>query len=233
MLKAKKPVNYTVKTVEKHDDKATEFFQLMLAYYFQYQRQVIAAIAAFVIIVAAVFLYYRIQSNSEVEAAELLSTAFPLYESKQYELALNGDVANNITGLIEISQNFGSTPSGTIASYLAGYALLQSGKAEEAKTYFDNVSSDNPYLNAAAIAGAATYHEEQKDYAKAGSLYENAASKANNKLLSSRYLHLAGINYALAGNTGDALDCFEELKEKYKETSYGKDADKYIALYSK
>ena len=148
-------------------------------------------------------------------------------------MALNGDPANGITGLKEIADNYSGTPSGELATYYVGSFSYLLGKYDDAQTYFDEVNTDDNLIQAAAKAGYAATLELKNENADAAGQYLKAADLDKNSATSPRYLYLAGLNFAKAGKFDNAVDCFTEIKEKFEKSTYAKDADKYIALYSR
>lgn len=230
MLKSKKPVKVSHKEI-KEDQLVTAYTEV-LAYYYKFQKQILIAGVAFLVIVAGTAAYLFLKSSNEKEASELLSKVYPLIESNQTDLALNGDPKTGVVGLKAIADDFGSTPSGTVAEMYTAKYSYDLKKYDDAEKYYDAVSSEDPYMQSAAYAGLAATKEQKKEFADAASLYIKAAKTADLNVMSARYLHLAGLNLAEAGNYKESVETFTELKEKYKDSTYGKEADKYIALFS-
>lgn len=231
MLKAKKPIKITRKEIK--EDTFFTFYAQVIAFYYQYQKQVLIGLG---VLVAAVLLYVFVlfnKSSKEAEAAELFGKVHKFIEQANYQMALDGDPANAVTGLKEIADNYSGTPSGELATYYAGSFSYLLGKYDEAKTYFDAVDSDDPLIQSAAIAGYAATLELNKENEDAAKQYRKAADLAKNGATSPRYLYLAGLNYAQAKEFGKAVDCFTEIKEDFEKSSYAKDADKYIAMYNR
>ncbi|MCA0446344.1 MAG: tetratricopeptide repeat protein [Bacteroidetes bacterium] len=230
MLKSKKPVKVSHKEI-KEDQLVTAYTEV-LAYYYKFQKQILIAGVAFLVIVAGTAAYLFLKSSNEKEAADLLSKVYPFVESNQIDLALNGETKTGVIGLKAIADDFGSTPSGTVAELYTAKFSYDLKNYDEAEKYYDAISSDDPTLQSAAYSGLAAVKEQKKDFEAAAGLYIKAADQADNKALSPRFLHLAALNYAEAGNFKNAVSTLTDLKEKYKDSSYGKEADKFIALFS-
>lgn len=231
MLKAKKPVKITKKEIK--EDSFFTFYAQVLAFYYKFQKEVIIGLG---VVVAAILIYVLVWINNqsnESEAAELFGKVHQYVEQANYELALNGDPAKGIIGLKEIADNYGGTASGELATYYAGEFSYLLAKYDDAEKYFDDVNSDDPLIQAAAIAGYAATLEIKNENKDAAKKYKKAALLSKNDATTPRYLYLAGLNYAQAKEFDDAVDCFKEIKEDYEKSSYAKDADKYIAMYSK
>lgn len=230
MLKSKKPVKVSHKEI-KEDQLVTAYTEV-LAYYYKFQKQILIAGVAFLVIVVGIAAYLFLKSSNEKEAADLLSKVYPLVESNQVDLALNGDTKTGVVGLKAIADDFGSTPSGTVAELYTAKFSYDLKKYDDAEKYYDAISSNDPTLQSAAYSGLAAVKEQKKEYENAAKLYLKAADKADNKAISPRYLNLAALNFAEAGNYKDAVSALNDLKEKFKDSSYGKEADKFIALFS-
>lgn len=229
MLKAKKPVKVSQKEI-REDNLVTAYTRFM-GWYYKNERTVLIAGAALLLVIIGSISWAFLKSSQEEEAADLLAKVYPMVATQQWEKALNGDSTNASVGLAAIADDFSGTSSGSIAAFYAGKANMELGNYEQAFEYFDMVSSKSPHLEAAALGGMAAVYEHQKEPAKASDLYSKAAEKAGNPLLTPRYLYLAALTAAEAGEYSNAIDFLTDLKENYKDASYTRDADKLLALY--
>lgn len=229
MLKAKKPVKVSQKEI-REDNLVTAYTRFM-GWYYKNERTVLIAAAAVLLVIVGSISWVFIQGSQEEEAADLLAKVYPMVSTQQWEKALNGDSTTASVGLAAIADDYSGTASGSIAAYYAGKASMELGNYEQAFDYFDQVSSKSSHLEAAALGGMAAVYEHQKEPSKASDLYSKAAAKAANSLLTPRYLYLAALTAAEAGDYADAIDYLTDLKETYKEASYTRDADKLLALY--
>lgn len=228
MLKARKQISHK----EIKEDQLITFYSKVADFYYKFQNQILIGLGVLVAAVLLSVLYFWNQSSKETEAAELFAKVHTLIEQANYEKAIDGDPALQITGLKAIADDFNGTPTGELAAFYTGSYYYNLKKFDEAKEYFNEVDSSDPLIQSAAIAGYAATLEVAKEYADAASKYKKAAKLAKNSIASPRYLYLAGLNYAEAKELSSAVDCFKDIKENYEKSSYAKDADKYIAMYS-
>ena len=173
----------------------------------------IAGIA--LIVIAAGIWYYTNQYKPSVnkEANESSFMAMRYAQNDSLAKALNGDGIN--LGLKDIADEFGSTPAGNQASYLAGRALMEEGKYDEALEYLNDASFDDEILGAMAIALKGDCHSELGDYSKAGDVYMKAANARTNDMTTPYALLKAGVAYEEAGELSDALSAYNRVSEDY------------------
>ena len=99
-------------------------------------RQVGIAVGALVTVVLILFAYntYIVQPKAE-EAAKEMAKAIKWFETDSMDLALNGN--NAYFGLLDIMDEYSSTPSGNSAHYYAGIAYYTNGDFESAIDQMD------------------------------------------------------------------------------------------------
>mgnify|MGYP000088398523 CR=1 FL=1 len=176
----------------------------------------IAGIA--LIIVAAGIWYYTNQYKPSVvrEANESSFMAMRYAQQDSLSKALNGDGMN--LSLKEVADEFGSTPSGNQATYLAGRALMAEGKFDEALDYLNDASFDDEILAAMVIALKGDCQSELGNYSEAGDVYMDAANKRTNDMTTPYALMKAGVAYEEAGDLSDALSAYKRLFEDYPDS---------------
>ncbi|MBR4840987.1 MAG: tetratricopeptide repeat protein [Paludibacteraceae bacterium] len=185
-------------------------------------------IVAVVAVVLAIFLYRSfILAPKEQEAARSLYKAENLFARDSFNLALNGD--ENVTGFLEIIEEYGSTDAGEVAKAYAGLCYKGMGEYEKAIQYLKGFDNNDKMLTPTIKGAIGDCYLELKDINKAIDFYKKAAS-ADNEFVTPVYLHRMGETCLKAGKTSEALKAFEELKKKYPNSSVTMDADKFIEL---
>ena len=88
------------------------------------------------LVVAAGFWYYTSVYTPKRNAAanDELFRAEKFFEKDSLDMALNGD-GGEVLGLQDVAEEFGNTPAGERAAYLAASALLNKGSYDEALEY--------------------------------------------------------------------------------------------------
>lgn len=166
------------------------------------------------------------------KAAELLAEAQARFnvDTPDYELALNGD-ANGL-GFLDVVDQFGSTPSGNLAKHYAGICYVKLGDWENAADYLakfkpiDGITG--AVINAQNLGLQGDVAVAQGDYAKAVTLFEKAASIAENNLTTPLYLRKAGQAEQAAGNNDKAAAYYQRIIDEYPASMEARDAEKLI-----
>lgn len=211
------------------EDKLVTFYYKAYGYFDENKSRILLYGGALVILVLAIFYYYRTKSEDNVKAGVELAKVMDLYDSGSFLEAIEGKPSDNTVGLKQIVDSYGSTENGETAKiYLAdAYSML--GKPDDAFKYYQDYDGDIPIFKAAALAGEAGYYASQNNPSKAANLYEKASSISKVNVLNSEYLLKAGINYIKAGNPKQAKETFNKIKKNYSGSEADRQVDKYLA----
>ena len=162
------------------------------------------------------------------KAAEALAPCEQLFQEGQYEKALNGDGAE-IEGLLAVADKYGRTKSGNLAKLYAGLAYAQLENYEEAEKFLSDFDAKgDEMISPAAIAALANVQVQLNNNDKAVELFQKAAKKANNVVLSPLFLVQAAEILEADGKTEEALKLYEEVKNNYGASQQAQEIDKYI-----
>ena len=96
------------------------------AFFVKYQKAVIAAVVAIVVIITGVVLYKTYVSGpKEIKASTAIAKGQDLFMAGDYQKALNGDSAS-FKGFVKIADEYSSSAAGNLANLYAGlcYAKL-------------------------------------------------------------------------------------------------------------
>ncbi|MBQ5879070.1 MAG: tetratricopeptide repeat protein [Alistipes sp.] len=188
---------------------------------------------ALVVLGVAIFGYRQLIVQPRVEkAAALLSEAQARFnvETPDFELALNGD--ENGAGFLDVIDQYGSTPSGNLATHYAGICYLRTGDLESAASYLKKFSTlkgvAGEMINAQNYGLQGDIAVEQGDLKKAVSLYNKAVAAADNQITAPLYLRKAGMAEQAAGNAEAAKGYYEKIKTEYPASFEARDAEKLI-----
>lgn len=185
----------------------------------------IGGVVAAVIICLLTYQYYIVPRN--IKAAESLAVSEQLFRAGQYEKALNGDGTN--PGFLQVADEFGCTKSANLAKLYAGLCYNQLGKYQEAVDCLEDFSGcgDEMVSNAALIALGNSYAELGQNEKGAETLVKAAKNADNTTISPVAYLQ-AGQLYEAAGNKEKALECYQAIKDNYKQSYQFQEIDKYI-----
>ena len=194
----------------------------------KYKKQILAAIAAIVVIVAGTILYqdYVVEPKAKAAAAAIFQ-AEKYFAAQEFDKALNGDEQGHM-GLIQVIDEFGGTPTANIANAYAGLALAQTGRYEEAIPYLKAFDGDDNMVAPGVLSALGNCYANTGDLSAAVSKFIEAAKAADNNTISPYCLLQAGLIYEKQGKKNDALKVYTEIKEKYYASMQAMDIDKYI-----
>lgn len=167
-------------------------------------------------------LYFIPQAN---KAQEEMFFAQNYFEKDSFDTALKGDGMNS--GFLEIAENYSITKPGKLAKYYAGISYLRMGKFNEAIDYLSDFSCDDELLNATAKGALGDAYMENNDVDAAISNYKSA-SNVENEIIAATYLLKLGLVYEDQKEYNNALDAYRIIKDKYKNSTEGRNIDKYI-----
>ena len=224
MLERRKKIS---KKQIKEDRLVTTYYQAV-SFYQKYQAKILIGLGAVALVVVAVILFSNKRASDNQTAAALLAKVLPFYETDSYKQAIEGDRTQNIIGLKEIVDKYGSTEQGETAKIFLANAYNMTGNAEAAYKMYDDYSGSIPLFKATAMAGKAGYLESKKEYEEAGDLFRKAASISKTNPSNAEYLFNAGVAYFKAGKKDDAKTMFETMKKDYKTSALTGELDRYL-----
>ena len=191
-----------------HANRGQEFFE-------DHRNAILGVIGGLVLLAVLVFAWRAYQSNRSEEGQVLLGAILTEYEAGNYRAALDG--TDEAPGLLEIADEYGSTPTGQQATFFAADALYQVGETDRALEMFEDYSGP-PIMEASAVAGRAAIAEDAGDPAAAADLYERAAAAFESPASTPGYLLDAARAHRAAGASDDALAALERVVEDWDET---------------
>ena len=216
------------------------------AFVIKYKNQLLAAVAALVLVIGGTFAYiYGYSKPREDKAQELLGIAMQTYlPTQDYEKALKGE--GKTLGFVQIANEYGSTDAGNLAKYEAGYCNFKLGKYKEAISFLEDfdTQSDN-VVSAQALFILANSYASDKQADKAIDTFKKAAKATEVPALCAEYLFNAGIILESQNKQEEALELYKSIKETYPtapicmENAFGEGVlgnaiiDKYIEKLSK
>ena len=198
------------------------------AFFLKYQKQILGAVAALVVIVAGCILYHTYVA---VPAAQKASTSLAkgqeYFANEQFDQALNGD-STGFAGFAKLAGEL-SGDAGNLANLYAGLCYAQLDKWQEAVNYIEKFDGKGDQMVSPAALGAlgnAYAHLNQRD--KAVSTLKKAADQADNISLSPTFLVQAGEILESQGKKDEALKLYETVKSKYAYSMAAQTIDAYI-----
>ncbi|MEO1076327.1 MAG: hypothetical protein AAFX41_10235 [Bacteroidota bacterium] len=215
MSMLKPPKSATTSRTEPQGDELTSAYATSWSFWDQYKNLIIGLGVAVVVIGLASFAYAAWRGSQDQEAAKLLGSALTAYEAGEYAEALEGTL--EAPGLLAVAEDFGSTPTGNLATFYAADALLQLERYDEALDFFRRYGADDDIIGASALAGEAAIYEQQGDAEQAARLYRRAAD-AYEGVSAPDYLLAAARNYESVGDLDAAASIYDDIETLYEDS---------------
>lgn len=228
MLKPKKKI--TKKEI-KEDKLVTSYFEATTWY--QNNKKTINSVLMGLVVVAIVIVAYinNVSSNNQKATTEL-GKILSYYDQGKYDLAINGNLQENVRGLQSIVDDYGSTKAGELARFYLANSYFAQGDYDNALKYYLDVSVKDELITASALSGAASCYEAKGDHEKAASIFEKAAFKSTKDVNAPENMFHAARNYLAAGKKEKAGDLFKKVKKDFPNSLVARDIDRWIAKAS-
>ena len=216
------------------------------AFVIKYKNQILAGIAAIVLVVGGTFAYiYGYSKPREDKAQELLGITMQTYlPSQDYEKALKGE--GQTLGFVQIANEYSSTDAGNLAKYEAGFCNFKLGNYKEAIKYLEDFDTQNDnVVSAQALFVLANSYASDNQLDKAIDTFKKAAKATEVPALCAEYLFNAGLILESQNKNNEALELYKNIKSNYPtapicmENAFGEGVlgnaiiDKYIDKLSK
>ncbi|WP_251623565.1 tetratricopeptide repeat protein [Odoribacter lunatus] len=215
---------------KKHDDQFEQIEDVLTRgeqFIENNQKMLVNAVIIILVIIGAFLGYNKfIKAPKIEEAANQIFGAQNYFEQDSFNLALNGD--GNITGFLEIADNYGSTPSGNLAKYYSGLCFLYLGDYNQAINYLQKFSSDDFLMSNLAIANIGDAYMQLKEYKKAADYYAKAASSKLNDFSTPIFLMKNALAYEKANDYAAALKVYEKIESEFPNSPEARNIEKYI-----
>ena len=205
------------------------------ALFVKYQKPILIAVAAIILIIAGTFLYKNFVSEPrEAEASTAIAKGQEFFANQEFEKALKGE--GNYKGFVKLAADYSSTDAGNLANLYAGLCYANLNKWQDAVKYLDAFSTaDDAMISPAAVAalGNAYAHLQQLDKAvdnlkKAASMADKQAAEGINNSLSPTFLLQAAQILESQGKKAEANTIYQDIKKKYVAAPISNEIDKYI-----
>lgn len=231
MLKARKKISH--REIKK-DKLVTAYFESKEWFAKEENKKRIYIFGGILVAIAVLIFFYVSNKKAKNEEAEVkLSAVITIYDMNNYQQALDGDPAQEIMGLKEIIDKFGSTQSGETAKLYAGNCYFNLNDFDNALKMFDDYSGNNDIVKASCLSGIGAVYEAKGDLKKAGEFFEKAAKVNIDVVINPENLFYAVRAYSQAGDKESALRVFEVLRSEYPKSKYIGDSKRFESEFKK
>jgi tetratricopeptide (TPR) repeat protein len=194
-------------------------------------KSILIALGAVIVLIGGYFAYkYFFKLPENQKGVEAIAKAQQYFANDSLKLALNGDGKN--AGFLKVINKYGGTPSGNLAKLYAGETYLQMGEYNNAIKYLNDFNPNGSLQTQALVYGLlGDAYSELKKNDEAIDQYKKAATTfEQNQAMSSEYLYRAASLYELAGKNKEAIELYQQLKDKFPRTERGFTAEKYLGM---
>ena len=196
------------------------------------QKQIIYGIIAVAVIVGLYLgFHYGYSIPRENKASVALFKGEQYFAMDSFALALNGNGAD-FDGFESIAKEYSSTASGNLAKAYAGVCYFKLGDNDKAIDLLKSFSSKDNMVSPAIIGLVGDCYVNSGKVKEGISYFEQAASKADNNIISPVYLKKAGLAYENLQQYKDAVKAYTAIKENYSASREAADIEKYITRAS-
>ena len=208
--------NVKAATIEEQQVAKTE------AFFEKNKKTIIGCLAAVVIIIAGIILFNNFYLTPRAnEASTELAKSQTLFEQQQYDKALEG--------FQKVAADYSSTDAGNLAQLYIGICQANLGKWQEAVDALESFSGkDDQMITPAAEGALGNAYANLNQLDKAVEHLKKAAKMADNNTLSPTFLIQAGEILENQGKKTEALELYQQIKEKYQNSMQYQTIDKYI-----
>jgi tetratricopeptide (TPR) repeat protein len=221
-------------TKNKAADAAAKDFQLEESLYkaedfFNKNKNIIiTALLVVVVVVGGSFAYNKfIKSPNERKAQDMVFHAQQYFEKDSFRLALNGD--GNYYGFLKVIDQYGSTKTGQLAKYYAGVSYVKLGEFQKGADLLTSFNAGDQVIQAMAYGLAGDAYMELGKTSEGIDYYKKAGHYNNSELTAPMFLFRAGLALEKANKPADAIAIYKEIREKYPQTTEGREMEKYLA----
>jgi tetratricopeptide (TPR) repeat protein len=225
MLKPKKKIS---KKEIKEDTLVTSYYEAT-TWYQANKKTVNGVLTGLVVLAVVIVAYMNNVSSNNVKATSELGKISPYYDQSKYDVAINGNLQENVRGLQAIVDDYGSTKAGELATFYLANCYFAQGNHEKALKYFLDVDVNDELITVSSLAGAAACYEAQGNHEKAASTFEKAAFKYAKDVNAAENMFYAAKNYLASGNKEKAAELFKKIKKDHQTAAIARDIDRWIA----
>ncbi len=216
------------KNVKNNAQKTEDALSKSEAFFLKNKKAIIGGVIAVVAIIALwIIIDMFVITPNRVKGQEALAKGQTLFANDQMAQALQGD-STGFEGFLKLADEV-SGQNANLANLYNGLAYAQQGKWEEAVSYLEKFKDQGDLMISPAAEGAlgnAYAHLNKLD--EAVNHLKNAAKRADNNSLSPTFLIQAGEILESQGRKAEALELYQEVKDKYFNSMQYQNIDAYI-----
>ena len=214
-----------------YEEVVTETVSKTEKFFEQNHKVVTVVLAAIIVVIGGYFAnkYLIAQPRAEKASTEMFA-AIQNFNAEEWQVALEGD--GNYAGFLEVIENYGSTPQGSLAAHYAGVCYVKLGDKESALEYLAKYKATKgapaEIVNAQNLGLQADLIADGGDLKKAAALYRKAVAASANSLTAPYYLKKLGQVEEALGNNAAALAAYQRIADEFGTALEARDIDAFI-----
>lgn len=193
---------------------------------YKYRWPLLGGIAAIILIVVGTIYWNKLSNEKENEASAAFAKAWEMVDNDENEQALKGDSIS--AGLLKLIDQYSGTDQAELGKVRAAQAMVKLGQFKEAIPLIKDFDKGDQMITPAVKGMLGECYANTGEIDKAIDTFKKAASMASNNSISPYYLIEAGTLLESQGKKAEALKLYQEVKEKYINSMYYQEIDKYI-----
>jgi len=221
MAKLGKPVK------KSPEEKVMDFYYQAVDYFEKNKNRVYTILTVVVVIIAAIFLYFRNQSNQNETADLELNKVKQFYIAGSYQQAMTGDSSGMSKGLQYIVDNYSSTESGQAAKVMLANCYMYFRDFDNAEKYYKDFSGKNEMYKSTALVGLGAVAEAKNDFLSAAKYYEKAANISKTATNNEENLFYAIRDYSFLKDNDNVKRLVKILKTDYPKSKFLQQVARY------
>jgi len=190
-------------------------------------KPILYGLSIVIVLIGLIWLVKFMGNRRSMEAQAQMFAAEQYFAQDSMRLALDG--GGNDLGFLDIIDSYGGTKAGKLANFYAGACYMHLGEYQNAIDHLKKYSIKDEVIAPEAIALTGDAYVELGQTDKGLTLYIKAAEMADNAFHTPIYLMKAGEIYEEKGEYNKALDIYNKIKDKYPDSTEGRNIEKYIA----
>lgn len=219
--KKQKQQEETLVDLVEAKESAQDFFE-------RNQLLVLGVIGGLVLLIGGFFAYtnlYQVPRN-ENAMTQMYQAQFQ-FEQDSFAKALENP-GGGYDGFLDIIDNYGGTKAANTANYYAGVSYLRLARFDAAISYLKDFKAPNDVMSIMKSGALGDAYSEKGEFDQAINYYKKAAEGPENEFLTPYYMDKLAKLYERQENYDQAKKYFEIIKEKYPNSSVGREVEKYL-----
>ncbi|MEO5892790.1 MAG: tetratricopeptide repeat protein [Ferruginibacter sp.] len=207
-------------------------------FWVKFSKPIIYVGSALIILTVGWISYkYFILAPKEAKSADVIYPVEQLFD-KMTQSGFNKDSINLVlnggngipTGALKIASTYSGTPAGNRANFIAGACYLHGKEFDKAVKYLKEFSTSATQIQTAAYSMLGDAYAELKKNDDALSYYKKAAAvNEKDEFMTAEALYRAASFAEATGNSKEAIDLYQKVKDEFPKSSHTADVEKSLA----